>query len=124
VRHARLMVTVAWFILVVASPQAETVIAPNGKRLHMAKCQSSPSSCYAQATETCRGPYQVLDSESHAGGLLADILPGPVTWYSFLYQCGRSDGRTPGFEFRGPQWRPPAYVNCWSAGYSTFCYGN
>jgi hypothetical protein len=32
-------------------------------------------------------------SHNHAGGLLADILPGPVTWYAMSYTCGPSDGR-------------------------------
>jgi hypothetical protein len=104
--------------------RAETIIAPNGKRLHVARCQSNPVSCYSQATSTCRGPYQVLDSESHAGGLLADILPGPVTWFSFIYQCGASDGRMPNFESRGPQYVPPSFVKCWRSGGSVFCYGN
>lgn len=101
---------------------AETVLAPNGKRLHIAKCQINPTSCYAEATSVCRGPYQVLDSESHAGGLLADILPGPVRWYSFLYQCGSSDGRMPSFPFRGPN--APSFASCWRSGGSVLCFGN
>src|SRR5262249_2062852 len=53
---------------------------------------------YEQATRDCGGgPYQILDSESHAGGLLADILPGPVTWYTMSYVCGPSDGKIGGW---------------------------
>jgi hypothetical protein len=40
---------------------------------------------------------KILNSESHAGGLLADILPGPVTWYTMTYVCGASDGKTGGW---------------------------
>src|SRR5262249_21848938 len=53
--------------------------------------------CYEQATRDCRGgSYQILHSESHPGGLLADILPGPVTWYTMSYVCG-SDGKLGGW---------------------------
>ena len=62
------------------------------------------------ANQTCKGSYQVLDSSSNAGGIVADILPGPVTWYRMSYQCGRSDGRMPTFPFRGQSYSPPAVV--------------
>jgi len=65
---------------------------------HRAKCSQSPAGCYEQATRDCRGgSYQILHSESHAGGLLADILPGPVTWYTMSYVCGPSDGKISGW---------------------------
>src|SRR5262249_38695271 len=70
---------------------AQTIVGPSGKPLqhHRAKCSQSPTGCYEQATRDCRGgPYQILDSERHAGGLLLDILPGPVTWYTMSYTCG------------------------------------
>jgi hypothetical protein len=45
--------------------------------------RASPTGCYEQATRDCKGgSYQIVESESHAGGLFADILPGPVTWYA------------------------------------------
>jgi hypothetical protein len=54
----------------------------------------------------------VVDSYSKAGGLVADILPGPVTWYYMSYQCGKSDGRMPSFAFRGQNYqRPPVVVS-------------
>ena len=50
-----------------------------------------------KALPLCRGgSYQILDSESHAGGLLIDAIPGPVTWYTMTYTCGPSDGRLVG----------------------------
>jgi hypothetical protein len=70
------------------------------------------------------GSYQVLDSESHAGGLVADALAGPVTWYGMTYVCGKSDGRLPSFPFRGQQYLPaarPIVTNCQSFGNSTSC---
>src|SRR5262249_6151232 len=75
---------------------AQTIVGPSP--IHRAKCSQSPAGCYEQATRDCRGgPYQILDSESHAGGLLADILPGPVTWYTMSYVCGPSDGKIGGW---------------------------
>ena len=89
---------------------AQSFVSPSGQQAHTVKCSGSPNGCYQKATETCQGSYQVFDSESHAGGLLADIFPGPVTWYSISFSCGKSDGRMPTFAFRGQQYRPPAIV--------------
>jgi len=81
----------------------------SGQLASTAKCNSSSVSCLQKAAEACgSGPYQVLESESHAGGLLADTNPGPFTWYSMTYRCGPSDGKMPTFAFRGPQYVEPA----------------
>lgn len=85
-------------------------IGPSGETMSVAKCNQSPSACYEKASETCEGPYRVLDSYSKSGGLLADILPGPVTWYYMTYQCGRPDGKTPTFPFRGQEYTPPPVI--------------
>ncbi len=79
----------------------EAFIGPSGLPTSSAKCSQSPDGCFKAASATCHGPYQVLDSESHAGGLLADALPGPVMWYRMTYQCGPSNGRIPSFPLRG-----------------------
>jgi hypothetical protein len=84
---------------------------PSGALVSTAKCNRSSVGCLQNASQACGGPYQVLDSESHAGGLLADVMAGPVTWYSMTYQCGPSDGKMPAFAFRGPQYVAPAEVN-------------
>jgi len=65
------------------------------------KCKVSPNDCIRKAERTCNGSFRTLHSESHAGGAVADTLPGPVTWYYLEYQCGESDGRYPQFPFRG-----------------------
>lgn len=88
----------------------DTVTGPSGTAIHQAKCSGSPNACFKKASATCKGPYQVVDSHSNAGGIAADILPGPVTWYSMSYQCGQSDGRMPSFPFRGQQYVPPVVV--------------
>jgi hypothetical protein len=65
------------------------------------KCKGSPHDCLRKAESKCNGHFRTIHSESHAGGLLDDKLPGPVTWYYLEYQCGYSDGRLPKFPFRG-----------------------
>ena len=103
---------------------AQEFIGPSGQPIYRAECKADPSDCLRSAGATCQGPYQVVDSESHAGGMLADILPGPVTWFSMLYQCGPSDGRMPTFQFRGPEYRPPSFASCSVFGQSVYCWGS
>ena len=80
----------------------QSLPGPSGAAVEIAKCNASSTACLHKAAQTCGGPYLVLDSESHAGGMLGDTTPGPFTWYSMTYQCGRSDGKMPTFAFRGP----------------------
>lgn len=84
---------------------------PSGGLAQQAKCSQSPTGCYNEASKTCHGgPYQILDSESHAGGLVADVIPGPVTWYVMTYRCGPSDRKLATLPFRGQPYVPPANV--------------
>ena len=69
--------------------------------VHDTKCKGNPRDCLRKAENKCNGSFHTIHSESHAGGLLDDKLPGPVTWYYLEYQCGYSDGRMPKFPFRG-----------------------
>lgn len=90
----------------------QSLPGPSGATVEIAKCNQSSTACLQKAAQTCGGPYLVLDSESHAGGMLTDTTgPGPFTWYSMTYQCGRSDGKLPSFAFRGPQYVEPARMN-------------
>lgn len=89
----------------------QSLTGPSGTAVEIAKCNGSSTACLQKAAQTCSGPYLVLDSESHAGGMLGDTNPGPFTWYSMTYQCGRSDGKLPTFAFRGPQYIEPARMN-------------
>ncbi|KAB0573375.1 hypothetical protein F7Q93_02470 [Brucella pituitosa] len=88
----------------------ESVPGPSGKAIQEVKCSSSPNACFKKANAICKGPYQVMDSSSNAGGLVADIIPGPVTWYRMSVQCGKSDGKMPSFPFRGQQYTPTPIV--------------
>ena len=97
----------------------DSFIGPSGGQTHSAKCSQSPQACLKAAGDTCKGSYAVLDSHSNAGGILADVLPGPVTWYSMTYQCGRGDGSFPQFPFRGRA--HPSITNCQKFGSSVSC---
>lgn len=61
---------------------------PGGAEYFKAKCKSDIEDCANDAREQCGGAYTVVHRESHAGGLLADALPGPVTWYTVTFRCG------------------------------------
>jgi hypothetical protein len=110
-----------------AVPPSDTAfVGPTGSLTHSAKCSHSPEACFKSASSNCRGPYTVVDSNSNAGGLVADILPGPVTWYNMTYICGASNGQHPTFPFRGQQYTPPTYTpptmtNCQKHGNSVSC---
>lgn len=116
--------------LIVASGCTDTTqtptLAPNGQIVQTTKCSQSPSACYSKAAAACSGPYRVVDSYSKAGGIAADILPGPVPWYYMTYSCGRSDGKMPQFPLRGPDYVAPVFVYNTSAPTTTTCngYGN
>ena len=127
-------------LLVALSGCATTSIkeyqAPDGTAIKTVKCTSDPAKCFALATASCQtdGKYRVLTSESHAGGIGADLIPGPITWYSMTYACGISDGKMPDFKFAGQQYTPidlapppltmrqqPTTTNCTKIGNSTNC---
>jgi hypothetical protein len=105
-------IAIALFAMLVAgcaSTGIKEYKGPDGTVIKTVKCSSDRAKCFIEASQSCQdgGSYQVLSSESHAGGLLADIMPGPVTWYSMTYSCGPSDGKIPDFKFGGQQYTPP-----------------
>jgi hypothetical protein len=126
---AKLVVGMICFIAAALFPEwcsAQTIVGPSGKPLqgaHSARnAVDSPTGCYEQATRDCKGgSYQIVESESHAGGLIMDVLPGPVTWYSMSYTCGPSDGRLADFPFRGPR---QSTRTCMQFGNTVTCTGN
>ena len=62
--------------------------AESGAAYFKAKCKSQIEDCLADAQSQCGGEFTVIHRESHAGGLLADALPGPVPWYTVTFRCG------------------------------------
>jgi hypothetical protein len=75
-------------------------------KVRSVKCRDTAQDCIRKAESKCNGSFRTLHSESHAGGLLDDAVPGPVTWFALDYQCGYSDGRMPRFPFRGGRYEP------------------
>jgi hypothetical protein len=116
-----------------ATTSVNQVQAPDGTLIKTVKCTSDATKCFAVATESCpgTGTYRVISSESRAGGIAADLIPGPVTWFYMTYACGPSDGRMPDFKFAGQQYVPPppptvvkqapTTTNCTAIGNSVNC---
>ena len=96
-----------------ASPAVNELRAPDGTSMKNVKCNVDAQKCFVSASESCKaigGTYRVVASRSNAGGMLADVLPGPVTWYNMTYVCGPSDGKMPDFPFSGQQYVAPAAI--------------
>lgn len=93
-----------------AGQKIKQFMSPSGVPVNYVKCNRNGGNCMNSASKHCKGSYQVLGSESHAGGLLADVMPGPITWYSMTFLCGKSDGKMPRFTFQGGQWQMPTIV--------------
>lgn len=94
-------------------PTATEMRAPDGRAMKNVKCNIDTQKCFVAASESCKeagGTYRVIASHSNSGGTLADVLPGPVTWYNMTYVCGPSDGKLPDFAFKGPQQAMPATI--------------
>lgn len=111
----KLIFTVSILIFLTGCTAGPTVVeipSPDGSPLKKVKCVKNSSECFVAAGKSCNGgSYQVFDSESHAGGIWADALAGPATWFSFTYKCGPSDGKIPTFPFGGQQYTPPTMIN-------------
>jgi hypothetical protein len=112
-----------------ASTSVSEFRAPDGASIKTVKCNTDPTKCFVAASQSCAeiGTYRVLSSESRAGGIAGDVIPGPITWYYMTYACGPSDGRLPDFEFAGQQYVPPPppraprKTNCIAVGNTVDC---
>ena len=114
-----------------SAQQIEQIASPSGVTVSYIKCSAKAGKCMNKAAAFCKGSYQVIDSESHAGGLLADILPGPIRWFSMTFLCGKSDGQMPVFPFGGPDFVMPSLITpptirttCNSYGNTVSCTSN
>lgn len=98
-------------------PTVSSYRGPTGELTTTVRCTTDPSKCYRKASSSCNGgTYRVMNSYRNSGGVLADIVPGPVTWYTMSVTCGRSDGVLPNFPLRGkepsmPEYNPPVIIN-------------
>ncbi len=72
-----------------------------GTDAYKVKCTNTPESCLEDAYKQCNGrTFTTIYSDSHAGGILADYIPGPTTWYALTFKCG-GPGTKPNFAWRG-----------------------
>lgn len=97
-----------------AHAETESVRGPDGRPIHQTTCQGSNADCYQEARQTCKGNYQVLDSNSTSGGIFADAMPGPITWYRMTYACGATNGAVARFPHQGGIYEGPRgfYMEC------------
>jgi hypothetical protein len=93
-----------------AGPSVKSYTGPTGEKMATVRCTKETSPCFEKASAVCGGgTYRVSNSYRNAGGILADALPGPVTWYTMSIICGPSDGVMPEFPLRGSEpAMPPA----------------
>lgn len=90
-----------------AAPSTSQSVLPDGRQVFTSKAVSNPNDIFDEAAATCSGTYAVIDSWSNAGGSLADLMPGPFTWYGMRYVCGAPSSINPTFPFRGQSYTPP-----------------
>lgn len=57
------------------------------QRINSVKCNIDFNKCLGMIRSVCGANYKVHTRGSHMGGLLADILPGPVVWFTATYSC-------------------------------------
>ena len=101
----KILITFSIFLVGCAGSGVKTFVGPSGEVIADVACVTNKKDCFEKAYEYCEGnPYQVNDSWSNAGGLVADWVPGPMTWYHMEISCGQSDGKMPSFAFRGEQY--------------------
>jgi hypothetical protein len=73
----------------------------SANEVHDVKCKVTSKKCVDRARGVCGGHFNVLHSESHAGGLLGDKTPGPIRWYTLVYECPNSKYGDPEFSYHG-----------------------
>ena len=88
----------------------KATVSSSGVTTHEVKCTGSNNDCMNTANANCPSGFNAVYSDSHAGGILADILPGPITWYELHYICSSSPGTPPAFAWQGPQDMTPVFM--------------
>lgn len=111
----KFLLTTVLSVSIMGCAGVKPYIGPDGEPLYVVKCKFDESQCFNDAAKTCNGPYSIKSTARSTGGLLADALPGPVTWYKMMYACGIGDSVRPNFPHDGrpiviPQ--PPVQTRC------------
>lgn len=124
----KLHLVIPFFIVLLvgcgATPEVKTFVGPSGEQINTVRCIKDTSACFDKASEVCSlKPYKVINSYRNAGGLYADFIPGPVTWYTMSIVCGVSDGYMPTFPLRGKEPSMPKvqHTSCNKIGNSVNC---
>jgi hypothetical protein len=66
------------------------IIGPDGDRIYEAKCNGTARTigdCYAQAGETCRGEYTILNSSSDLNYMAISGNVTPLVSRQILFKC-------------------------------------
>lgn len=83
-----ILLTAIFLSLASGTAQPQRIISPYGQTAYIVECKRTTNDCLHQAGNLCGSQgYIVLHTDSHAGGILADWLPGPITWYNLTIQC-------------------------------------
>jgi S1-C subfamily serine protease len=59
------------------------------------KCNIDFKNCLETIRSVCGSKYHIHSRGHHMGGLLADIIPGPIVWYTAVYSCGEISQSSP-----------------------------
>ena len=70
-----------------ASTGDSAFVGPEGESIYFTKCNVSQEGCLKEIAEHCPSGYNTINTETHMGGILADLIPGPVRWWSITYSC-------------------------------------
>ncbi len=122
-----ILVSLGFLVGCTAGPKVKTYVGPTGETMSTIRCTKETSPCFQKASEACSGgSYRVASSYRNSGGILADALPGPVTWYTMNIVCGPSDGVMPDFPLRGsepamPPTPKPQTTTCTENGSTVSC---
>jgi hypothetical protein len=74
--------------LVACGTGSERVTTASGAQGVKIKCKGDRANCLADAGDACPNGFHIVSEDSHSGGALADVLPGPVPWWTMIIQCG------------------------------------
>ena len=78
-----------------ASTGDSAFVGPEGESIYFTKCNVSQEGCLKEIAEHCPSGYNTINTETHMGGILADLIPGPVRWWSITYSCKEEQNLNP-----------------------------
>ena len=76
------------------SSSGSAFVSPEGESIYYTKCNVSEEGCLKDIAENCPSGYNTINTETHMGGILADLIPGPVRWWSITYSCKEEETKS------------------------------